>query len=77
MESLDAAIKESCPNGIDMFFDNVKPKILHVSFYSLFLFSCGCGVVYVVITVSNASVLIYWLGYFKYFFYIKTQKLKK
>ena len=31
VESLDAAIKESCPNGVDIFFDNVNFK------YSLML----------------------------------------
>lgn len=24
MESLDATLKEACPNGIDMFFNNVQ-----------------------------------------------------
>ena len=24
VESLDVAIKESCPNGVDLFFDNVR-----------------------------------------------------
>ena len=25
VESLDTAIKESCPKGVDIFFDNVRP----------------------------------------------------
>ena len=33
VESLDAAIKESCPNGVDIFFDNVRPKIIHLSYF--------------------------------------------
>ncbi len=33
--SLDAALKEACPNGVDMFFDNVCFDMQHV------LFACG------------------------------------
>ena len=28
VESLDAAIKESCPNGVGIFFDNVRHTLL-------------------------------------------------
>nr|CAC38761.1 leukotriene B4 [Geodia cydonium] len=31
VESLDAAIKESCPNGVDLFFDNVGGEFFEVT----------------------------------------------
>ena len=30
IESLDATLKEACPNGIDMFFDNVSQECVFV-----------------------------------------------
>ena len=31
VESLDAAIKQACPNGVDIFFDNVSVFYLYSS----------------------------------------------
>lgn len=33
IQSLDATLKEACPNGIDMFFDNVSSS--HMSRYAM------------------------------------------
>ena len=33
LESLDATIKQSCPNGVDLFFDNVSLEFPQTSCY--------------------------------------------
>ena len=42
VSSLDAAIKEACPNGVNMFFDNVSSRVSCVHVAHVFIHLCAC-----------------------------------